>query len=147
MERFVLIGVVCLLEHGDIVGAALAQVSVVVCVDRVYLEADHPEIFAGDAACLTDVFHVALSAAFAGEDQDLLHSRVRYYLHLVLDLVEVQLHPGYVVVAVETAVNAVVFTVIRYVKRREQVNAVAEVLSGLQSGFLRHFLEERFCSR
>ena len=77
MEGLVLVRVVGLLKHGDIVRAALVEVTVLIGVDRVDLQPHHAEVLPGQLAGLADVLHAALDAALAGEDQDLLHAGCR----------------------------------------------------------------------
>ena len=79
-------------------------------------------------------FYITLGAALSGEDQDLLHAAVGDDLHLMLDLRHIQLHPLDVVVAVEAAVDAVVFAVIGDVQGGEEIDGIAEVAAGFQTG-------------
>ena len=147
VQRLVLGGVIRLLEHGHIVGAARPEIAVLVAVDGVDLQPHHAEVLPGQGAGLADVLHAAHGAALAGEDQDLLHAGVGDDPHLVLDLLPVQLHALDVVVAVEAAVDAVVLTVVGDVQGREEVDRVAEVLPGLQPGPLGHLLQKRLRRR
>ena len=147
VQGLVLVGVIGLLKNGDVVGPALVEIAVLVGVDGVDLQPHHAEVFSGQLAGLADIFHIALGAALSGEDQDLLHAAVRNDLHLVLDLRHVQLHPLDMVVAVEAAVDTVVFAVIRDIKRRKHVNRIAEMLSGFLLRSLRHFFDKRLGRR
>ena len=142
VQGLVLVGVIGLLKNGDVVGPALVEIAVLVGVDGVDLQPHHAEVFSGQLAGLADIFHIALGAALSGEDQDLLHAAVRNDLHLVLDLRHVQLHPLDMVVAVEAAVDTVVFAVIGDVQGGEEIDGVAEVAAGLQPRPGGHLLQE-----
>ena len=143
VEGLVFVCVIRLLEDGDVIRAAVPQVAVFVGVHGVDLQADHAEVFPGDLHGFADVLHAALGPALAGQHQDLLHAGVGDDLHLVLDLLFVQLHPLDVVVAVEAAVDAVVFTVVGDVEGGEEIDGVAEVLLGLPLGLPGHLFQKR----
>ena len=51
------------------------------------------------------------------------------------------------VIAVETAVHTVIFTVVGDVQRCKQVYRVAKMFAGLDPGFLCHLLQERLSGR
>ena len=135
--------VVGFLEDGHVVHAAFVQVAVFVDIDRVDFHAHHAEILAGQLAGLADVFHAALRAAFAGEDQYFFHAAVGDDLHLVLNLLHRELHALDVVVAVEPAIDAIVFAIVRNVERREKVDVVAEVLARLDFRLRGHLFQVR----
>ena len=67
---------------------------------------------AGNFNRLADVFHTADLAALPGQNQDFLHAAVSDHLHFFFDLLHGQLHTADVVIAVEAAVDAVIFAVI-----------------------------------
>ena len=147
VQGLVLVGIVCLLKNGDIVGPALVEIAVLVGVDGVDLQPHHAEVLPGQLAGLADIFHIALGAALSGEDQDLLHAAVGDDLHLMLDLRHIQLHPLDVVVAIEAAVDAVVFAVIGDVQGGEEIDGIAEVAAGFQTGPGGHLLQKGLCGR
>ena len=112
VQRLILIRIVSLLEHRYIVRAALVQITVFICVDRINLKAHHAEVFPRQLAGISDVGYIALTAALAGQNQDFLHAAVSDHLHFFFDLLHGQLHTADVVIAVEAAVDAVIFAVI-----------------------------------
>ena len=142
MKLLVAIGVVGLLKNGDVVGAAFVEIAVLLGVHGVDLQAHHAEILPGQPAGFPDIFHVALPPALPGKDQNLLHAAGGNDLHLLLDLLQGELHAADVVVAVEAAVDAVVLAVVGDIQGGEEIDRVAEVLAGLQSGPGRHLLQE-----
>ena len=143
VQRLVLLDVVCLLKDGDVVGAALVQVTVVGDVHRIDLEADVAEVLARELAGFADVGDAALLLALARQHENLLHAALGDDLHLVLDLLLAELQPVDVVVAVEAAVDAVILAVVGDVERREEVDRVAEVAARLAARALGHLLEKR----
>ena len=142
VECLVLVGIVCLLKNRHVVSSAFMEISVFVGIDRIDLKPYHPEVFPGHLAGFADVFHVAHAATLAGEYEYFLHPRVGDYLHLVLYLLRSQPHPVYIVITVESTVDAVILTVVGYVKRCEQIHVVAEMLACLYPGSLSHLLDE-----
>ena len=63
VQGLVLVGIVCLLKNGDIVGPALVEIAVLVGVDGVDLQPHHAKYFRASFAGLADIFHIALGAA------------------------------------------------------------------------------------
>ena len=143
MQGFVLLVIIGLLEYGDVVHAAFVQISVLVHVQRIDLDADDAEILARQLDRFADVGHRRHGAALAGQQQNFLQAGLRDGLELLLDLVHVEFRAADLVMAVEAAVNAVVFAVICDVERREHLHRVAEMLARFQLRTLRHLLEER----
>ena len=147
MKRFVFVGVVGFLKNGDIVRAAFVQIAVFVCIYRIDFQSDHAEILPRELAGFANVFDVALSAAFAGEKKDLLHSALCDDLHFVFYLFHAQLHAADFVVAVKAAVDTVIFAVIRDVQRCEHIYRVSEVLARFKTRPLCHLFQKRFGGR
>ena len=58
VKSLVFVRVVGLLENGHIVSTALVQVCILVRVHRINLKTYNLEIFAGNFACLSNVFDV-----------------------------------------------------------------------------------------
>ena len=143
MQRLIFIGVIGLLENGYVVGSAFVEISIFVRVHRIHLKADNPEIFPGDLTSLSNVFHVGFGTAFTGQDQNLLKSGFSDGLHLFFNLFRVKHSTIDLVMAIKTAVNTIIFTVIGNIERCEHVNAVAEMLPCLPSCLLRDLLKER----
>ena len=143
VEGLVLVGVVGLLEDRDIVDAALMQISVLVNIDRIDLDTDIAKIFARDFDGFSDVLYVGILAALAGEDEDLLHAGLRDHLHFVLDLFKGELFAADLVVAVESAVDAVVLTVVCNINGCKNIHRIAEVVPGLDLCLACHLLQIR----
>ena len=132
MQRLVFIRIVGLLKYGNVVRTALMQVAVLIAIDRIDFQPYIAEIFLCQLTCLTDVFHIALCAALAGQHQDFLDTGIRDNFHLMLNFLEVQLLSMNVIVTVESTVNAVILTVVCNIKRRKQINRIAEMLATVQ---------------
>ena len=143
VELLITFAVVCFLEHRHVINAAFVQILVLIDIHRVNFDAHKLEVLAGKLASFTDVFDTAFCTAFAGEQQDLFHAAVSDDLHLVLNLFHVQLHTLDVVVAVETAIDAVVFAVVCDVERRKEVDVIAEMAASLNLCLGGHLFEER----
>jgi len=143
MELFVALAVVRFLEHGHVIDAAFVQVLVFVDVYRIDFDADELEVLAGKLASFADVFDATFGAAFAGKQQDFFHTAVGDDLHFMLDLFHIQLHTLDVIVAVESAIDAVVFAVVCDVERSEQINVVAKMATRLNLCLGCHLFEER----
>ena len=86
MQCFVLIRIVGFLKYRHIIGTAFMKITVFVCVDRIYLQSDHAEIFPCQPACLANIFDITLSTALAGQNQNFFHSGVSDHLHFLFDL-------------------------------------------------------------
>ena len=78
---------------------------------------------------LSNVFDGGLGTAFAGKNQDFLQAGGGDGCHLFFDFFRGQLRPADFVVAVETAVNAVVFTVVCDIDWGEHIYAVSEMFA------------------
>jgi len=143
MKRLVLFRIIGFLEHGDIVRAAFVQIGIFIRIHRIHFKPDDLEIFTGNPAGLADIFHGRLAPALAGKNENFLQARLGNLPHFLVDLLLVQLCPVNLVVAVKSAVYAEVLTVIGYIDGREHIDAIAKMLSGLDSGTLRHLLQKR----
>ena len=122
------------------------KIAVLICIHRVDFYSHQSEIFSSQLTCFSDIFHIAHGTALTSEDKNFFHSTVGYNFHFLLNLLHGELHSNFVV-AVEATVYAVVFTIIRYIKRSENVNSISKMLAGFKSGSLCHFLKKRFCRR
>ena len=147
MQRLILVGIVGLLKYGHIVSTALMEITVFVTVDRIDLKSHIAEIFSGKLTCFPDVFHVTHAAALTGQHQDLLDTGIRNNLHFFFDLLLIQLFALDVIVAVESTIDTIVFTVVGYVKRCEDIDGISEMFAGLDLRFSRHLLQVWLCSR
>ena len=143
VQGFVLLVVIGLLKYGNVVHTALMQISVLIHVERINLDADDTEILARQLNGLADVGYRRHGTALTGQNEDFLQTGFRDGLQLLLDLVHIQLGTANLVVTVETAVNAVIFAVIGDIQRREHLHRVAEMLARFGLCALRHLLKER----
>ena len=66
----------------------------------------------GNTVYLFTPLYIALRTAFAGKDQDFLHTGVSNDFHFMLNLLHIQLHAVDMVVAVEAAVDAVILAIV-----------------------------------
>ena len=103
------------LKYSHIVDSALVKISVFIGIKGIYLYPHHTEVFPCKPAGFADILDTALRSALACKNEYLLHTAVCYDLHLVLDLLHIQFHSPDVIIAVETAVYAVIFAVICYI--------------------------------
>ena len=143
VQGFVLLVVIGLLKYGDVVHTALVQISVLIHVERINLDADDTEILARQLNGFTDVGYRRHGTALAGQNEDFLQTGLRDGLQFLFDLVHIQFGTANLVVTVETAVNAVIFAVIGDIQRREHLHRVAKVLACFHLRPLGHLLEER----
>ena len=143
VQGFVLLVVIGLLKYGDVVHTALVQISVLIHVERINLDADDTEILARQLNGFTDVGYRRHGTALAGQNEDFLQTGLRDGLQFLFDLVHIQLGTTNLVMTVKTAVNAVIFAVIGDVQRREHLHRVAEMLARFGLCALRHLLKER----
>ena len=135
------------MKHGDVIYAALVQIGVFVDVERIDFDADNAEVLAREFDCFADVFHRRHSAALAGQQQDFLQAGCGDSLKLLLDFIHVELGAADFVVAVEAAVDTVVFAIVGDVQRGEHLHRVAEMLARLHLCALRHLFKEGRGSR
>ena len=147
VELLISVTVISLLKYSYIVNSAFVQILVFIGIQRIDLNPDHAEILSRQLAGFADVLHTALCAALACENKYLLHTAVGDDLHLVLDLLHIKLHALYVIIAVKSAVNAVVLAVVGDIQRSEQIYGIAEMLLGLKLRTLSHLLKERLRRR
>src|SRR5699024_5229904 len=147
MKLFIFIRFIGFLENSNVVCPALMEISVFILIDRIYFKSHHAKIFTLKFTSFTYIFHNALTSALSRKHKYLFHTAVCDYLHLMIYLLHIKFHTFYVIVAVEAAVDTVVFTVICNIKRSEQVHCISEMPAGLTFCSLCHPLKERFRSR
>jgi len=119
------------------------QISVLIHVERINLDADDTEILARQLNGFTDVGYRRHGTALAGQNEDFLQTGLRDGLQLLFDLVHIQLGTADLVMTVKTAVNAVILAVIGDIQRCEHLHRVAEMLARFRLCALRHLLKER----
>ena len=119
------------------------QISVLIHVERINLDADDTEILARQLNGFADVGYRRHGTALAGQNEDFLQTGLRDGLQFLFDLVHIQLGTANLVMTVETAVNAVIFTVVGNIDRCEHIDAVSEMLSRLHLGCLGNLLKKR----
>ena len=142
MQGLVFVRIVSLLEYGHIVRTAFMQISVLIRIHGIDFHANYLKILAGNLAGLADVFDSRLAAALTGQNQDLLQTGLGNRSHLLIDLFRIQHSPLDFVVAVKSAVDAVILAVIGYIQRREDIYGISEMPAGLDLGFLCHLFQE-----
>ena len=147
VKLFVFVRVVGFLKYGYIIRAAFVEISVFLRIDRIDFKPDHAEIVPRQFAGFSYVSHMALGPAFAGKDEDFLHAAVGDDFHLFFNLFHGKLHPVNVVITVKSAVDAVIFTVIGYVERREQIYCVAEMAACFKPCPLCRLFKKGLCRR
>lgn len=116
------------------------EITIFVTVDRINLKSHIAEIFGGKLTCFPDVFHVTHAAALTGQHQDLLNTGIRNDLHFFFNLFLIQLFTLDIVVTVESTIDTIIFTVVGYVKRREDIDGISEMFAGLDLRFSCHLL-------
>ena len=143
MKRLVLVCVVSFLKNGHIIDAAFMQITVLIDIDRIDFYADIAEIFLRDFHRLTDVLNIGVLAALTGQHQDLLHAGICDDFHLVLDFFERELFAADLVVAVETAVDAIVLAIVGDIDRCKNIYSITEMVLGLNLCPAGHLLQKR----
>ncbi len=141
MQFFITVRVIGLLKYGHIIRPAFVKITVFLRIHRIDLKTYISEILCRQPACFPDIVHVAHAAALSGQKQDLLNARSGDDFHLLFHLFPGQLFSGNIVITVESAVNTVIFTVVRQIQRREQIDRIAEMLPGLGLRPRRHLLQ------
>ncbi len=147
VQSFVFFGIIGFLKNGHIVRTAFVEILVFIGIDGIDLKTDHTEILSRQLTSFTDVFHITLSTALACEYEDLLHTAVSNNPHLFFDLFHGKLHTVNMVIAVKSAVNTVIFTVVGYVQGSKEVHCVTEMLACFNPCPLRHLFKKRLCRR
>ena len=147
MERLIFFRIVCLLEHRHVVHATFMKILIFIHIDRIDLDSDIFKIFPRDLYSFSNVFHIGISAALTGQNQNFFHTGLRNDLHLMLNLFKIQLLPPDIIIAVEPAVNAVVLAIIGNVQWCENINGISKMIFGNLFCFSRHLLQIRCCRR
>ena len=139
--------VVGFLKNGDKICPCFPQHRVFVSIHGVHFQPDRGEIFLGNADSFRNVFRTGNRTAFTGEQQYLPHAGFGDVLHFRFDFRCIQLAAGNGILAVEAAVNALVFAVVGDVQRCEQQHIVAEVLFPFFLCPPSHLFQKRLCRR
>ena len=63
----------------------------------------------------------------------------------MLYLFHIQFHTVNMVVTVKSTIHTVIFTIIGYVKRCEEIYCIAKMFACFYTSFLCHFFQKRFC--
>ena len=141
MQSLVLLRVVSFLEYRHIVGSTLVPVLVVLYIRRIHLKTYIFKILFCKFAGFSDVLDWALLFALACEDKDFLDACLCDDFHLVADLVLIQLLSVDIIVAVEPTIDTIIFAIICYIKRCEQIYCIAKMQSGLIVCSLCHLIQ------
>ena len=112
MQLRITVTVVGLLKNSDIIRAAFMQISIFIRVHRIDFDADIFEVFMCDFAGTADIFHIAHIPAFTCQDQHFFHPRPGNRFHFSAYAILIKLRTANLILAVETAVNTVIFTVV-----------------------------------
>ena len=147
MQGFVLIRIIGLLENGHIICTAFVKICILIRVHRIHFKAYYLEIFPGDLAGFSDIFHIGLGFTLTGKDQDLLKAGLGNGCHLLLNLFLVQLCTADLVVAVKSTVNTVIFAVVCNVDRCKHTDTVSKMFSCFDPRCLCDFFQKRQCCR
>lgn len=121
MQLCVFILVIGFLENSYVIHAAFMQISVFIAVERIDFYAYNLEVLACLIAGFADVMHVTHFAAFAGKNKDFLLTGGGDSLHFGSNLLAAQAGALNFIMAVEAAVNAVIFAVVGDIQRRKKV--------------------------
>ena len=147
MQRFVFVRIISFLKNGYIICAAGMQIGILIRIYRIDFETDDTEIFFCNLACFTYIFHGGHGRTFSGKNQNFLQTGGGDGGHFFLNLFRCQAGTVDLIVTVETAVNAVIFTVVGNIDRCEHIDTVAKMCLCLLSGSLGDFFQKRQCSR
>ena len=143
MESLIFVCMISFLEDRDIVCPAFMKVGVFIGIHGINLQTDDPEIFSGDLAGLSDIFYRGFFPALSCQDQDLLKTGFGDSRHFLINLFIGEPGSFDPVMAVKSAVYAIIFTVIGYVDRGKHINGIAEMFPGLFLGALGDLLQKR----
>jgi len=143
MQGFILICIVGFLEYRYIIYATFMKIFILIYIYRIDLNTDISEIFPGNLHCFSDIFYIRIGPAFPCKDQDLFHTGLCDHLHFMLDLFKCKFFAADVVVAVKTAVNAVILAVIGNIKRGKNVYRIAKMIFCDLLSFSGHYLQIR----
>ena len=147
MKRFIFVGIISFLKNSHIVCTTFMQISVILCIARINFKTHISEIFFGKTAGIADIGNAALWFALARQHQNFFNAGIGNNLHFMLNFFHGKLFSVNIVIAVKTAVNTVIFTVICNIQRCENVGRITEVVTRFTLGTLCHFFQKRFCGR
>ena len=144
MQRLILMGIISLLKYRHIISSAFMEIGILLTVHRIDFQSHHFKVFSGDPARLTQISDITFCTALADQYKNFFQSCFGDRSHFQLDFLRGKPCPADMVMAVETTVNAVVFTVIGDIKRRKEIYTVSEVFPGFSPRSLCHLFQERF---
>ena len=119
------------------------QISVLFHIERINLNADDTEVLARQFDRLPDILDRRHRTALAGQQQNLLQTGRGDGFQLPLDFLHIEPRAADLIMAVKSAIYAIVFTIVGDVQRGKHLHRVTEVLTRLHLGALRHLLKKR----
>ena len=147
MQLCVFILIICFLENSYVIYAAFMQISVFIAVERIDFYAYNLKVLACLLAGLANVMHVTHFAAFTCENENFLLAGSGDGLHFGSNLLAAQAGALNFIMAVEAAVNAVIFAVVGDIQRRKKGDVIAEVTLALDLCGTGNLLQKRQSGR
>ena len=128
MQGFIFVRIVGFLKNSYIVNTAFMEIFVFVCIYRIYFYTNISKILLSDFYSFTNVVYIRIFSAFTCKNENFFHSGIGNYLHFLLDFLKGKFLAFYVVIAVKTAVNTVILTVICNIDWREDIDRIAKMI-------------------
>ena len=123
------------------------QIMIFIRIHRINFQPDYFEIFSCDLTRLTNIFHIGLYTALSGKNQNFLETGLCDCCHLFVNFLCIQLCTANFIVAVKTAVDAVIFTVVCDIDWCKHIYTVSKMFSCLHSRRLRDLFQKWKCRR
>ena len=129
VQSLIFIRVICLLKNSNVVSSALAKISILIAIHRIYLDTYVLKILLRNLTSLAYILNIRSLTTLTRQNENFLKTGLCNCLHFLMDFLHGKLCSFDFVMAVETTVNAVVLTVVRNVYRREEICGISEMLS------------------
>ena len=123
------------------------QIGVFIAVHRINLYAHHLKVLASQLTSFPNIAYSAHFAAFAGQNEDFLHTGFGDGLHFGYQLLPVKTCSVNAIVAIKAAVNTVILAIVGDIKGRKEGHVIAEIALALLTGLLGYFFQQGQRSR
>ena len=129
VQSLIFIRVICLLKNSNVVSTTFAKISILIAVHRIDLDTYVLKVLLCNLTSLAYVLNIRHLTTLTRQNENLFKPCVCNCLHFLMDFFHGKLCSFDFVMAVKSAVNTVVLTVVRYVYRREEICGISEMLS------------------
>ena len=123
------------------------EMCILIRIHRINFKSDYFEIFPGNLHCFSDIFYIRFCSALSCKNQDFLQSCLCDSSHFLINLFCIQLCSADLIMAVKSAVNTVILTVICNINRGKHIHTVPKMFPSFFLRSLCDFLQKRQCSR